>query len=136
MVTHQREVLLLRPSIYARLTQLFVRFSDLARNQSENLYRLLHTSLIQALYLDPLAMIGDKASSGATVPSLPEITKPNRSIAQEKALKRILKVPVPQAILVSLFSWDGVMEGLGKMNLSKSNITLIISSQDGSDARK
>ncbi|CAE6525569.1 unnamed protein product [Rhizoctonia solani] len=46
------------------------------------------------------------------------IPVPNRPAAHTKQLKRLLKVPIPAAMLSSLFSWDGLMEGLGKMNLN------------------
>ncbi|CAE6398506.1 unnamed protein product [Rhizoctonia solani] len=91
--------------------------NDLARSQLENTYKRLHAVLINAFYLAPIDNQGE-ASPVPSTTSAGGIPAPSRSTAYTKQLKRLLRVPIPQAILDSLFSWDGLMEGLGKMNLN------------------
>ncbi|CAE6430884.1 unnamed protein product [Rhizoctonia solani] len=91
--------------------------NDLARSQLENRYKCLHTALINALYIQP-SEIQEDDSSGLTSAPTGSILAPNRSAAHTKQLKRLIRVPIPKATLISLFSWDGLMEGLGKMNLN------------------
>ncbi|CAE6468896.1 unnamed protein product [Rhizoctonia solani] len=91
--------------------------NDLARSQLENMYKSLHTALINALYLQPSESPDGLTSDSAVTPT-GGIPAPNRSMTHTKQLKRLLKVPVPKMRLNPLFSWDGLMEGLGKMNLN------------------
>ncbi|ELU38533.1 SET domain-containing protein [Rhizoctonia solani AG-1 IA] len=91
--------------------------NDLARSQLESTYKRLHLALVNAFYLAPTGDQEKEVShSSATSTSIPT---PSRSTVGTKQLKRLLRIPVPQEILGSLFSWDGLMEGLGKMNLSE-----------------
>ncbi|GAB1525444.1 hypothetical protein RhiTH_008607 [Rhizoctonia solani] len=90
--------------------------NDLARSQLESTYKRLHLALVNAFYLAPTGDQEKEVShSSATSTSIPT---PSRSTVGTKQLKRLLRIPVPQEILGSLFSWDGLMEGLGKMNLN------------------
>ncbi|CAE6421376.1 unnamed protein product [Rhizoctonia solani] len=91
--------------------------NDLARSQLEKTYKHLHTVLTNALYLQPPDP-QDNLTLGSTAISTETIPAPNRSAAHTKQLKRLLRVSVPGAMLNSLLSWDGLMEGLGKMNLN------------------
>ncbi|CAE6517311.1 unnamed protein product [Rhizoctonia solani] len=91
--------------------------NDLARSQLENRYKHLHTVLINALYLQPTESQED-AGLGPTNTLTESIPVPTRSAAHTKQLKRLLRLPISQTTLTSLFSWDGLMEGLGKMNLN------------------
>ncbi|KAJ1300730.1 hypothetical protein OPQ81_002374 [Rhizoctonia solani] len=91
--------------------------NDFARSQLENTYKRLHTLLINALYVQSSDSQGDMASESVDNPT-GALPIPSRPAAQAKQLKRLLRVPVPKTILASLFSWDGLMEGLGKMNLN------------------
>ncbi|EUC63033.1 Set5 protein [Rhizoctonia solani AG-3 Rhs1AP] len=91
--------------------------NDLARSQLENRYKHLHTVLINALYLQSTESQED-AGLGPTNTLTESIPVPTRSAAHTKQLKRLLRLPISQTTLTSLFSWDGLMEGLGKMNLN------------------
>ncbi|KAH7333592.1 hypothetical protein B0J17DRAFT_676011 [Rhizoctonia solani] len=91
--------------------------NDLAQSQLENMYKSLHTALINALYLQPSDSPDGLASDSVITPT-GIIPVPNRPTTHTKQLKRLLKVPIPKMTLNSLFSWDGLMEGLGKMNLN------------------
>ncbi|KAG8718588.1 SET domain-containing protein 5 [Ceratobasidium sp. 394] len=87
--------------------------NDLARAEFEKLYAAMQTALVQGLFLPPSTLDDSETSS-----RLKEIPLVERPPAHDKALKRLLKVPVPPAILISLFSREGVLEGLGKMSLN------------------
>ncbi|KDN43157.1 hypothetical protein RSAG8_06310, partial [Rhizoctonia solani AG-8 WAC10335] len=89
--------------------------NDLARSQLENTFRRLHTVLINALYLQHSESQEDVTFDSTNTGSIPA---PSRSAAHTKQLKRLLRVPIPEATLSSLFSWGGLMEGLGKMSLN------------------
>ncbi|KAG8737160.1 SET domain-containing protein 5 [Ceratobasidium sp. 414] len=88
--------------------------NDLARTEHEKLYTAMQTALVQGLFLLPPTSDDPETSS-----QLKEILLVERPPARDKALKRLLRVPVPPAVQVSLFSREGVLEGLGKMNLSE-----------------
>ncbi|KAG8732465.1 SET domain-containing protein 5, partial [Ceratobasidium sp. 428] len=87
--------------------------NDLARADLEKLYSATQTALVQALFLSSATSDEPEASS-----RLKEIPLVERPAAQEKSLRRLLKTPIPPDILISLFTRDGVLEGLGKMSLN------------------
>lgn len=89
----------------------------------EKLYVKTQTLLTQALYLPRAPGDVPDPSDGTSKPS-DEIVLPDRSETANKHLQRLLKVPIPGSVLASLFSQNGILEGLGKVNLSESVFSL------------
>ncbi|QRV85458.1 SET domain protein [Ceratobasidium sp. AG-Ba] len=89
--------------------------NDLARSANEKLFAAIQTGLVQAFYIPPP---DDSSLSPSLESKLKEIPLVPRSPVREKSLKKILKTPIPPEISASLFSKDGVLEGLGKMSLN------------------
>lgn len=92
--------------------------SDLARAEVGKLYSKMQALLVQALYL-PHPFTDVPNLSGGIAKFSEEIPRLERSELASKALQKLLKVPVPDSILASLFSRSGVLEGLGRVNLSE-----------------
>jgi hypothetical protein len=111
METYQRKASQFAPYPLINETVSYMFHSDPARDDLDKLYSTTQAVLVQGLYIPP--------SANDAPPQLKEIPQVERSLPRDKALKRLLKVSVPPAILVSLFSWKGVLEGLGKMSLSE-----------------
>ncbi|KAG8679152.1 SET domain-containing protein 5 [Ceratobasidium sp. 395] len=88
--------------------------NDLARADLEKLYSATQTALVQALFLP--SATNDESEASLRLKEIPLVERPT---AQEKSLRRLLKVPIPPDILASLLTRDGVLEGLGKMSLSE-----------------
>ncbi|KAG8737825.1 SET domain-containing protein 5, partial [Ceratobasidium sp. 428] len=87
--------------------------NDLARADLEKLYSATQTALVQALFLP--SATNDESEASLRLKEIPLVERPT---AQEKSLRRLLKVPIPPDILASLLTRDGVLEGLGKMSLN------------------
>jgi hypothetical protein len=78
----------------------------------------IQTLLTQALYLPrPAGDVPDPSYGTSNLSD--EIIRPDRSEIVNKHLQRLLKVPIPNSVLVLLFSRGGMLEGLGKVNLSE-----------------